>query len=82
MNHIKTCILITIFLQCFVLMGAVVLPLSEEPVLQDSNMLSGFKRLYPDDKLPESQESRIWLWQENNNLIVHCGIVGISRWGN
>lgn len=74
MNHIKTCILIIIFLQCFVLMGAVVLPLSEEPVLQDNNMLSGFKRLYPDDKLPESQESRIWLWQENNNLIVHCVI--------
>ncbi|HOV17044.1 MAG TPA: hypothetical protein PLF50_06085 [Candidatus Cloacimonadota bacterium] len=74
MNQLRTWIVLVIFLQWFFLLGAIVLPLSEEPVLQEENMLSGFKRLYPDDKLPESQQSRIWLWQKDNNLMVRCVI--------
>ncbi len=74
MNQLRTWIVLVIFLQWFFLLGAIVLPLSEESVLQEENMLSGFKRLYPDDKLPESQQSRIWLWQKDNNLMVRCVI--------
>jgi hypothetical protein len=74
MNQLRTWIVLVIFLQWFFLLGAIILPLSEEPVLQEENMLSGFKRLYPDDKLPESQQSRIWLWQKDNNLMVRCVI--------
>ena len=56
----------------FVPFSALVVPVSDGHVLRDDNQLVGFVRLDPDDMLPESRLSRIWVWQQDNYLMVHC----------
>ncbi len=55
------------FLSCF----AMILPESRIPVKTDDNMLTGFVRIDPDDKQPETESTRVWLWQDASDLIVH-----------
>lgn len=50
--------------------GAMALPDSAEPVLSDANLLTGFVRIDPDDKKPETLPTKAWLWQEGDDLMV------------
>ena len=50
---------------------ALVVPVSDTPVLQDDNMLTNFVRNDPDDKKPEENPTKVWLWQQGNNLMIH-----------
>ncbi|HPX63630.1 MAG TPA: hypothetical protein PK187_05715, partial [Candidatus Syntrophosphaera thermopropionivorans] len=43
---------------------ALVVPVSDTPVLQDDNMLTNFVRNDPDDKKPEENPTKVWLWQQ------------------
>ncbi|MBP7205355.1 MAG: hypothetical protein KBA54_02445 [Candidatus Cloacimonetes bacterium] len=47
------------------------LPDSREPVLTDANLLTGFLRVTPDDKVPETLPTKAWLWQDGSDLMVH-----------
>lgn len=47
------------------------LPDSQEPVLTDDNLLTGFVRIDPDDKIPETLPTKAWLWQDGSDLVVH-----------
>ncbi len=50
---------------------AMEIPVSSQSVLTDDNMFSSFVRVDPDDQLPESLQTRFWLWQDGNDLMVH-----------
>jgi hypothetical protein len=50
--------------------GAIVLPDSPQPVLTDDNLLTGFVRVDPDDKKPETLSTCAWLWQDGGDLVV------------
>ncbi len=66
----KKTALITIL---FLLTGSVwclSLPDSSEPVLTDANLLTGFVRVDPDDKKPETLPTQAWLWQDGSDLVV------------
>ena len=63
--------LIVIFL-CLLGGGfCMVIPLSNTPVLTDANMISSFVRCEPDDQLPETLQTKCWLWQEEDFLVAH-----------
>ena len=47
------------------------LPVSQQPVLEDSNLISDFVRVDPDDSLPEPLSTKAWFWQDGNNLMIH-----------
>lgn len=51
--------------------GGMTLPDSHEPVLTDDNLLTGFVRIDPDDKIPETLPTKAWLWQDGSDLVVH-----------
>ena len=74
MKQKRVIIVIFIALQWLLLQAALEVPVSREPVLEESNMLTGFVRLYPDDKLPETPQSKAWIWQNDNKLMVHCEV--------
>ncbi|MBW6513740.1 MAG: hypothetical protein K0B87_03165 [Candidatus Syntrophosphaera sp.] len=46
------------------------LPDSEEPVLTEDNLMSGFTRVDPDDKKPETLITKAWLWQDGSDLVI------------
>ncbi len=50
--------------------SALVLPSSETPVTTDANLLSGFVRVDPDDKKPETLTTKAWLWQSGSDLVI------------
>lgn len=66
----KAC-LIVLFSVFFLNCAALVLPVSDAETLTDENLLSGFVRVDPDDKKPETLQTKTWLWQDGDNLIVH-----------
>ncbi|MGI6198929.1 MAG: hypothetical protein ACOYIS_07405 [Candidatus Cloacimonadaceae bacterium] len=47
------------------------LPVSRQPVLEESNLISDFVRVDPDDSIPEKLPTKAWLWQDDNNLMIH-----------
>lgn len=64
--------LLIAFLAALVLScGAIELPDSAEPVYTDANLLTGFVRIDPDDKKPETLTTKAWLWQDGSDLLVH-----------
>lgn len=51
--------------------GAMVLPDSSEPVLEDSNLISNWVRIDPEDKKAETLPTQAWVWQDGGDLMVH-----------
>ncbi len=66
----KSCFIISLLLLTLSIQ-ALVIPFSETPVLQENNMLTNFVRIAPDDKKTEENPTKVWLWQQSNNLMVH-----------
>lgn len=75
--------LIIVLLCVMCLLGALQVPLSDTPVLTDDNMFTGFFRVDPDDKLPSKLDTRAWIWQDGDWLVVHfaCEIDADFRTG-
>ena len=67
MRFSMTFVLLFLFFIC----NAMVVPLSNTPVQSDDNLLSGMLRVTPDDKAAESLETKTWLWQDGNDLMLH-----------
>ena len=57
-------------------LSAISVPFSDQPVLEESNLLSGFVRVDPDDKLPEKLITVAHVWQDGDFLKVNftCAI--------
>ena len=51
--------------------ASMILPVSSADMLTDENLLTGFVRVDPDDKKAETLETKAWLWQDGNNLVLH-----------
>ncbi len=51
---------------------ATAIPLSNQAVITDENMFGSLVRIDPDDSLPERLETRFWLWQDGNDLVVYA----------
>ena len=66
----KSCFIISLLLLTLSLQ-ALVIPFSETPILQENNMLTNFVRIAPDDKKTEENPTKVWLWQQSNQLMVH-----------
>lgn len=46
-------------------------PVSSVPVLSDANLLTGLSRVIPDDQAAEKLQTKSWLWQDGEDLIVY-----------
>lgn len=55
----------------FFSLGALLVPVSNIPVLTDANLISGLVRVDPEDKLPEKLSTKCWLWQDGSFLVAH-----------
>jgi hypothetical protein len=51
-------------------LAAMAVPASETPVITDDNLLTGFQRVTPDDKAPETLQTKCWLWQDGDDLML------------
>ena len=56
---------------CTFTLSALIVPVSNTPVLTDDNMISGLVRVDPDDKQPEELSTKCWLWQDGNDLLAY-----------
>lgn len=64
-------VLFFIFIMLASLLPGLEIPFSRQPVLEDSNLFSDFVRVDPDDSIPEKLPTKAWLWQDDNNLMIH-----------
>jgi Domain of unknown function (DUF5916) len=61
-------LLITIFLWCQ--LDAFTIPFSEEILQDESNKITGFVRIDPDDSMAVPLQTDVWLWHDCENLYV------------
>ena len=64
-------LLLLIFLFAISLLPGLEVPVSQQPVLEDSNLISDFVRVDPDDSISEKLPTKAWLWQDGNKLMIH-----------
>lgn len=67
----KPLMLIVLVLVVILLYGTQI-PLSSQPVLTEVNCFSDLVRIDPDDRKPASLDTRFWLWQDGNDLVVYA----------
>ena len=64
-------LLLLAFCAALALLPALSIPVSQEPVLREDNLLTGLLRVSPDDQAPEQLITQCWLWQDGNFLVAH-----------
>ena len=66
----KIVTLILIFIG--IILNAITIPYSQTEIKTESNYLSEFVRIAPDDSLEIPLQTDVWLWHDKENLYVHC----------
>lgn len=57
---------------CLISLGfSIMIPMSRVPVFSDDNLITGLVRCDPEDKLPETLQTKCWLWQDDGYLVAH-----------
>ncbi|MDY0150991.1 MAG: hypothetical protein RBS43_01810 [Candidatus Cloacimonas sp.] len=67
MKHVVFCIL---FFALISVCLALQVPVSDCPVITDTNLISGFLRVTPEDKAAETLPTKVWMWQDEDILHV------------
>lgn len=50
---------------------ALVVPISENPVFCEDNLISDFQRIDPEDFTFEKLPTKVWLWRDESRLFIH-----------
>jgi len=66
----KNSIVVFVFILTAVLLNATAIPYSTSELKSDSNHLSQFLRIAPDDSLAVPLQTNVWLWHDSENLYV------------
>jgi len=71
----KRSYLLLLFVIVVFTLAAMDIPYSDQAVMNNSNLIDEFVRIDPDDRQPETLDTKVWVWQEKGKLMIHFSCV-------
>lgn len=67
--------LLSLFMLLMFPLSAMEIPFSDQAVMEEANLIDNFVRIDPDDSQAETLDTKAWVWQEEDKLMIHFSCV-------